>query len=133
MTLISDFREMVRVLIDDNDADIQLRENSQIDAALRGVLDCGFVSVSDGNTTYAVNEARTGITPELDPATDPNAFVELTYRAAMMFAPSMGEAWRTRAFSYIASHWSADQRLMILLQGLYEARAANMIVASDYE
>jgi hypothetical protein len=135
-TPISNFREMVRVLIDDNDSDFKLREDAQIDGALRGVLDSGFVPVTAVNGTYyAVDATRLLTSPDLVPATDPQAFVELTYRAAMMFVGggSLSGGWRTRAFSYVSSTGANAELVMNILQGLYDSRSGNLVAGSDYE
>ena len=136
-TPINGFREMVRVLIDDNDPDhIYLREDSQIDAALRGVLDSGFVPNTLVNgTAYGVDATRLLVSPDLVPGTDPQAFVELTYRAAMMFVGggNLAGGWRTRAFAYVSSTGANAELVMNILQGLYDSRSGNLVAASDYE
>lgn len=100
-TLISTFREPIRVIIDDNDPDIQLREDAQLDAAVRTVVDLGKVTGAlAAGTTYEVDALRTGITPNLTAAGDPKAFAQVVYHTAKLFLGAQAPtSWRTRAFS----------------------------------
>ena len=138
-TSISNYREMVRVLIDDSDPDIQLREDAQIDAALRGVLDSGRVigvvaTIDASKSQYSVDATRLLVSPDLTPSVDPLAFVQLTYNAALMFCGgSLSGAWRTRAFSYVNSNVANAGRIMMILSGIYDAQSAGLVAASDYE
>ena len=139
-TPISNYREMVRVLIDDSDPDIQLREDAQIDAALRGVLDSGRVigviaTIDASKSQYSVDATRLLVSPDLTPSVDPLAFVQLTYNAALMFngGSVLSGAWRTRAFSYVNSNVANADRIMMILSGIYDAQSAGLVAASDYE
>ncbi len=100
-TAISGFREAVRVLIGDNDPDIQLVEDSQLDAAMRLILDLGRVVGDQGAVSnYACDAGRTNVTPDLVAGDDPKAMAQLVYYAAMRFSTDVAPtSWRTRAFS----------------------------------
>lgn len=132
-TLISTFREHVRVLIGDNDPDIQLVENSQIDAAMRLVLDLGRV-VGDQTSAarYACDTARTGVTPDLTSAADPKALAQLIYYAAKRFVSDAAPAsWRTRAFS--ETRGEGIQKVFHLVEELYHLENGEMSGTTDYD
>lgn len=129
-TPISNFREAVRVLTDDNDPDIKLRENAQIDAALRTVLDSGRVINESTGELYTVDATRLLVTPDLVPGDDPDSFVRLTYYAAQMFVNVRNEAWRTRAFSEISGQ--NYERIMLLYETLYQINSGGLANASEY-
>lgn len=133
MSLISTFREIVRLLTDDIDPDIKLREDSQIDAAIRGVIDLGRV-VGDNpltqTTPYGVTNDRLNVSPDLTAASDPKAFAQLAYRAASLFISVQPSQWKTRAFAETLG--ANTERVMLILQGLYEAENGPMCESGEY-
>src|ERR1035437_756961 len=103
-TAVSTFREPIRVLIGDNDSHIQFRDNAQIDAAVRAVVNLGKVTgdptLLAGASSYALDSANTGIITSFTPVTDPKAWAQTVYHAAKIFAVDVTPThWRTRAFS----------------------------------
>jgi hypothetical protein len=132
-TLLSTFREPVRVLIGDNDPDIQLREDAQIDAALRTVLNLGKV-VGDQTTvtSYLPDTLGTSVTPTLTPALDPKGYAELVYHTARVFiADDRPTSWRTRAFS--ESVGNNVEKIWLILEELWGINFGDGSQSSDYD
>jgi len=132
-TSISTFREPVRVLIGDNDPDIQLRENAQIDAAIRTVVDMGKVTGDQVVVTnYSVTPTRDGITPDLTAADDPKAFSQLVLYTSRLFIADMGPAaWRTRAFSETVGN--NYERIWMIIEDLWNLEFGAGMASSEYE
>lgn len=137
MTLLTTFREPVRVMIADNDADINLVEDAQIDAAMRTVVDLARVTgtpaiAPDG---YALDAGRLNIVPTLTPVSDPKAFAQLVYWTAKLFTGNLTPhiAWRTRAFSYSASTGANFDGIFHLLEAIYNLEQGDMGATTDYE
>jgi hypothetical protein len=129
-TPVSYFRESIRVMIGDNDPDIKMRDDAQIDAAVRLVVDLGKVTGAETNG-YAMNLARTEIAPTLTPATDPKAFAQVIYHAAKQFAVDVTPtAWRTRAFS--ESIGENRERIFSLLNDIYTLEHGDGCQSADY-
>jgi hypothetical protein len=127
---ISTFREPIRVLIGDDDPSIQLRENAQIDAAVRTVVDLGKVT-GENDAAYALNAGRTAITPTFTAVSDPKAFAQAVYYAAKLFAVDFTPTtWRTRAFS--ESVGENKERVYSLLSEIYALENGEGCDSSDY-
>lgn len=129
-TLISTFREPIRVLIDDDDPDIQLRENAQIDAAVRLVVNLGKVVSEDGATAYAL-DGTTSITPNLTATGDAHAWARLVWNAAKRFTSAAKPmAWRTRAFSETIGE--GREKVFEVLEELWNLENGGGCKSSDY-
>lgn len=131
-TPIANFREPIRCLIGDNDPDIQFRENAQIDAAIRTVVDMGKV-VGDQTTVdrYSVTSSRDAITPDLSAADDPKAFAQLVLHAAKLFVcDSATSSWRTRAFS--ESVGANYEQVWIIMEEIRNVEFGQGLVSSAY-
>jgi len=129
-TPLTSFIEPVRVIIGDNDPDIQIRENSQILAAIKTVIDLGKVSGVQA-TGYSLTTDRAGITPDLLAVEDPKALAQLVYSTAQLFAVDVAPtAWRTRAFS--ESIGANPERIMHILDELYRATNGDGCSSLDY-
>lgn len=91
-TLLSDFIEPVRALLNDNDPNgIYSIESDEILASMRLILNTGKVP------GYAVSGVN--VAPDLL-ATDPKAYALLIYHTAKIFTNAMTrESFNTRAFS----------------------------------
>ncbi len=131
MSAISSFYEPIRVLIGDNDPDIQLREDSQLAAAVRTVLNLGKVVSADEATTYAVS-GTTAVTPDLTAASDAVAYAKLVFRAAQLFVTDMTPiAWRTRAFS--ESIGENREKVFHIMEEIWRLENGDGCASSDYE
>jgi hypothetical protein len=122
-TPISEFREPIRVLIGDNDPDIPFREDAQIDAAVRTVVNLSKV-VGDQTTVdnYTMDIAG-AITPTLTATGDPKAYAQCVYHASRLFVADMQPtAWRTRAFSQVIGE--NREKIWALLEDLYNLENA---------
>ncbi len=130
-TPISNFRWAVRVLIGDDDPDINLIEDAQIDRAMRLQLDVGRV-VGDQVTVSAYTFDDPNITPDLTAAADPKAFAQLIYYAAKLFvADVQSQAWRTRAFS--ETRGDNIQKVFHIVEELYGIENGQMSNSTDYD
>ena len=135
-TAISTFREPIRILIGDCDPDIQFRDNSQLDAAVRMTVNLGQVV---GDTTlhpytpsYNMDSAGTGITPSFDPVSDPKAWAQTVFHAAKVFAVDVTPThWRTRAFSETIGE--NRERVFNLLMEIYNTDNGDACGGSSYE
>lgn len=129
-TPLSTYREPVRVLIGDNDPDIQLLEDAQLYAAMRTVLDLGKVTGIE-TSGYAVDTPRTGVTPDLTAVADPKGFAQLVYHTARLFLMNRTPiSWRTRAFSEtIGNNYEA---VWNVIEDLYSLENGDGCVSSDY-
>ena len=131
-TALSSFREPVRVLIGDNDPDIQLREDAQLYAAMRTSLNLGKV-VGDQTTVtaYAVDTDVTQVTPTLTAADDPKAYAQLIYYTARWFIVDMTPtAWRTRAFSETVGN--NVERIWMILDELWNLESGDGCASAEY-
>jgi hypothetical protein len=133
--LISTFREPVRVLIGDNDPDIQFRDDAQLDAAARAVVNLGKVTgdpaLLNGAISYTLDSATTGIIPTFTPVSDPKAWAQVVYHTARLFAVDVTPShWRTRAFSETIGE--NKERVFNLLMEIYGLENGTACGASDY-
>lgn len=129
-TSFSTFREPVRVLIGDNDPDIKFREDAQLDAAMRAVVNLGKV-IGEQEDPYAVIEAGTGLTPDLTPASDALAWAQLVWNTAKLFAVDVTPMhWRTRAFSETIGE--NKERVWNIFLELYNLENGGMVGGSSY-
>ena len=92
----NEYYRPLRAILQDQDEDVPTFANNQLAAALRLVVDLGKVSgiVID----YTADDA--GITPDLSPASDPQAYARLLWHAAKLFVRGLtSSSFTTRAFS----------------------------------
>lgn len=118
-------------MIGDNDPDIQFRENSQIDAAIKLVLNLGKV-VGDQTTVDNYTYSGGNTSPDLTSTEDPKAFAQLVYYAARQFIVDISPtSWRTRAFS--ESIGENREKIWALLEDIWNLENGDGCASSDYE
>ena len=91
----NEYYRPLRAILQDQDEDVPTYANNQLADALRTVVDLGKVT---GNTDYRAD--ADGISPDLSPASDPQAYARLLWHAAKLFIQGLtASSFVTRAFS----------------------------------
>ncbi len=109
------------MIVGDSDPDIQFREDAQYITAMKLTVNKADVIGDQTEVPYYYLDAGgTNIVPDLTPAADPKAFVQLIYHAAKHFAVDVTPThWRTRAFSETVGE--NRERVFSILEEIYNA------------